>query len=132
LRKLTTTIPHLRNHRRNMCKRCWMVTATIGLSCLQIVMADSTRNAAAELENVRALPYGYYADCEKGHLKIRKKGTATFVIRDSILCKRKSIQLPKSQRQHFTLCSNDPEQPTEPNNRPTPKCVDLHQNDVTI
>lgn len=118
-------------------------TAFVSLGCahgsaaiLLLVFSMSTPaqepDAAAELENIRALPYGFYVQCEDKDLKIRKKGTATFVIRNSVTCNRLRQLVEKQYRDDFTLCSNDPNHLSVPPDTKTIKCVELQIDDLEI
>jgi len=94
--------------------------------------AQEPRNADTELDNVRALPFGFHAQCEDGDLKIRKKGSATFVVRNSLSCSRIRLQIAERYQNDFTLCSNDPTHVSSPPDRKVVRCVELKIDDVAI
>ena len=93
------------------------------------VIAIGNEFYTAELENVRALPYGYTAVCHMPDLKLQSASSATFVVRDSLLCAVAVQHRVITERETFVLCSNDPElalndDSTALPDRP-PECVDL-------
>ena len=117
---MTPAFAHLsvNTHRKAMkddIKRSWQASNTFTGTC----------KIEPELANVRALPYGYVASCERTQLKFRSNSSATFIIRNSCLCERMAFQFPKAQREFSTLCSNDPSHSAEPSLHVVGKCVDL-------
>jgi hypothetical protein len=87
-----------------------------------------TESFTAELSNIRALPFGFHVMCDQLALKIRSKSSATFIVRDSILCQLSATSLPEAERHSFALCSNDPNKTPEPMARKIPKCNELKFN----
>lgn len=79
----------------------------------------------SELANVRALPFGFSAVCVDLILRINSKNSATFIIRDSELCKFRSLSISKAKRKMFTLCSNDPAHHSKKSKSSIAKCADL-------
>ena len=80
---------------------------------------DNTHRRQTELDNIRALPFGYTVFCEKQVLKIKSSRSATFVIRDSQLCLAASRH---SSEKVFILCSNDPKQESDDGADSMPTC----------
>lgn len=78
-----------------------------------------------ELSNVRALPFGFSAVCERSTLKFRSSSSPSFIIRNSILCQLSAAKLRVAERKLFTLCSNDPHNTITTDNRTIPKCSEL-------
>lgn len=85
---------------------------------------SESQEIKAELDNVRALLFGYTARCESTDLKIRSKKSATFVIRDSHLCALFAPGIAEERRHDFLLCSNDPNR-LQDLNIPVQKCIEL-------
>ncbi len=98
-----------------------LVVATVNT----LPSAFATQAYDTELSNVRALPFGFHAVCEQTTLKFRSSSSASFVIRNSVLCQLRAAELPIAERDLFTLCSNDPHQSIDKNNRAIPKCAEL-------
>lgn len=116
----------------------WLLSASLLLLVItELVIAESVtarepRDAEAEFENIRALPYGFHVQCEGKHLKIRKKGSATFIVRNSFTCIRFRVQVAEQYRDDFTLCSNDPTHMNTPPDRKVVKCISLKIGDDAI
>ena len=87
--------------------------------------SNTTEAYATELSNVRALPFGFHAVCERSTLKFRSSSTASFIVRNSVLCQLGASKLPVAERDSFMLCSNDPHQSVTADNRAIPKCAEL-------
>ena len=118
------------------------LTLAVVLTVVSPVMAATLAQEAgeqalrSELENIRALPYGYSAICEWPDLKIRSSRSATFVIRQSKLCALAAQRHNLARFTPFWLCSNDPKHlaNVDPDSNPSesrrhvivpPKCVDI-------
>ncbi len=109
-----------------------MSTSILLLVIAESLVAQEPRDADAELQNIRALPYGFHVQCEDGDLKFRKKGSATFLVRNSLTCLRTRMQVAEKYRNEFTLCSNDPTHENIPPDRKVVKCANLAIDDVEI
>lgn len=78
----------------------------------------------AEFQNLRELPFGFTAQCIDDDLKFKSASSATFVIRQSLLCAEKALTIPLQRRSKFILCSNDPHR-RQNSNFVVPKCNEL-------
>lgn len=90
-----------------------LAAAVIGLLCTAPISAQQISEPGRqalrnELHNVQAMAYGYVATCESGDLKMKRPGSATFVIRSSRLCLGWRGARAAEQDDSFTLCSTDP------------------------
>lgn len=109
---------------------CCLLHALISTSCFSQTI-DLVQNSPvnqqklqAELDNIRALPFGFAAVCEQQDLKIRAAQSATFVIRNSLLCEQRRNVLGLAVEDAFILCSNDPEHASNETAEPV-KCFNL-------
>lgn len=71
----------------------------------------------AELQNLRALPFGYTSWCEAGNLFFKSPSSARFRIANAALC----IGKPDG----YIICSATPAPPAKPGATPVPTCADI-------
>ena len=71
----------------------------------------------AELQNLRALPFGYTSWCEAGNLFFKSPSSARFRIAKAALC----VGKPDG----FVICSATPSPTAKPGAKPVPACSDI-------
>lgn len=71
----------------------------------------------AELQNLRALPFGYTSWCEAGHLFFKSPSSARFRVSNAAIC----IGKPDG----FVICSATPPRSAKPGARPAPACSEI-------
>lgn len=72
---------------------------------------------ADEIANLRALPHGFAAWCDRGDLRMGSKRGGRFLVRGAAVC--------EGVADGWLVCTADPEREAQPDGEPAPHCYSL-------